>query len=73
VHDRGTLALARISVPLESPQGFEVDRTPLVEQVHQAFAAITAEEIEAILMSAAGGKGQAEPDETDDNDLAATE
>jgi hypothetical protein len=69
---RGTLALGRILVPLEGSQGFEVDRTPLVEQVYQVFAAITDGEIEAILMSAAGGKGsQVGPDEADDDGPAA--
>ena len=37
---KGSVALARIQVMEDNPQGFEVDREPLVEKVIEAFARI---------------------------------
>jgi hypothetical protein len=49
VSDRGSLALAPVPLLADNQPGFEVDREALVERVSEAFAGITASEMEALL------------------------
>jgi hypothetical protein len=61
VHEAGTVALARISVKSQPPEGFDVDREQLIIAVTRIIARIGAEETQAIARFVAGLN---EPDES---------
>jgi hypothetical protein len=60
-HERGTVALACIPIKAQPPEGFDVDRAPLIKEVSQTIARIGPEQTRAIARFAAKLK---EPDES---------
>ena len=55
-NDRGAVVLACIPIKPHPPESFDVDRDPLVAEVTQTFARITAEQTQAIASFVAGLK-----------------